>query len=241
MLGRTQEVSLVEYGRRHVEPHRAIKELEESVLICCSREVAAIARVYLLRQLASAGNSSGLDVAPSYSQGRDETSRTRPNAPLELAQPDFACRASDETKKLESTFGLHGEMDEFRRLKVMYPTASLENLPTNRFLPRRWQRVGKMAVAAKTVVKIIVKTPVTTASGAGTASKDFKDPRERHLRGRPFAGPRWGETSNSSCTSLYPSGRDRRRRSRRCRKEKTQDRSAEFASRASYSTSSDSK
>ena len=34
---------------------------------------------------------------------RDETSRTGPNAPLELAQPDFACRASDETKKLEST------------------------------------------------------------------------------------------------------------------------------------------
>ena len=32
------------------------------------------------------------------------------------AQPDFACSASNETKKLE--------MDEFRRRTVMYPTAS---------------------------------------------------------------------------------------------------------------------
>ena len=55
-------------------------------------------------------------MAPSYSRGRDETCRTGPNAPLEPAQPDFACSASNETKKLE--------MDEFRRLKVMYPTAS---------------------------------------------------------------------------------------------------------------------
>ena len=55
------------------------------------------------------------NVAPSYSRERDETSRTGPNAPLELAQSDFACSASNETKKLE--------MDEFRRLKVMYPTA----------------------------------------------------------------------------------------------------------------------
>ena len=114
----------MEYGRRHGEPHREIKELEESVLSCRSREAAATARVSLLRELASAGNSAGLDVAPSYFRGRDETSRTGPNAPLELAQPDFACSALDETKKLESTFGLHGEMDEFRQLKVMYPTAS---------------------------------------------------------------------------------------------------------------------
>ena len=55
------------------------------------------------------------NVAPSYSRGRDETSRTRPNTPLEPAQPDFACSTSNETEKLE--------MDEFRRLKVMYPTA----------------------------------------------------------------------------------------------------------------------
>ena len=33
------------------------------------------------------------------------------------------------------------------------------------------QRVGKMGVAARTVVKIIVKTPATTAGGVGTASK----------------------------------------------------------------------
>ena len=61
--------------------------------------------------------TADLDVAPSYSRGRNETSRTGPNA-----QPDFDCSASDETKKHERTFGLHGEMDEFRRLKVTYPT-----------------------------------------------------------------------------------------------------------------------
>ena len=98
-----------------------------------------------------------------------------------------------------------------------------------------------MGVAASTVVKIIVNTPMTTAGGAGTASKDFKDPRERHPRGRPSAGPRWYETSDSSYTSSHSSRRDRRRRSRRCRKEKTQDRSAEPVSRASYSSSSDPK
>ena len=47
----------------------------------------------------------------------------------------------------------------------------LENLPNSRFLPRRWQRVGKMGVAARTVVKIMRKTPATTAGGAGTGSK----------------------------------------------------------------------
>ena len=61
--------------------------------------------------------TADLDVAPSYSRGRIETSRTGPTA-----QPDFACSAPDETKKHELTFGLHGGMDEFRRLKVMYPT-----------------------------------------------------------------------------------------------------------------------
>ena len=54
-------------------------------------------------------------VAPSYSRRRDETSHTRPNAPLEPAQSDFACSALNETKNLE--------MDELRRLKAMYPTA----------------------------------------------------------------------------------------------------------------------
>ena len=118
----------MENGRHHEELLRAIKELEEDVLSCRFREAAATARVSLLRELASAGNSAGLDVAPSYSRGRDETCRIGPNAPLELAQPDFACSALDETKKLESTFGLHGEMDEFRRQKVMYPTASPREL-----------------------------------------------------------------------------------------------------------------
>ena len=118
----------MEHGRRHGELLRAIKKLEEDVHSCRSREAAATARVSLLRELASADNSAGLDVALRYSRGRDETSRTGPNAPLELAQPDFVCSALDETKKLESTFGLHGEMDEFRRLNIMYSTASHREL-----------------------------------------------------------------------------------------------------------------
>ena len=62
-----------------------LKELEEHVPSCRSREAAATARLSLLRELASAGNYAGLDVAPSYSRGRGETCRTGPNAPLELA------------------------------------------------------------------------------------------------------------------------------------------------------------
>ena len=88
----------------HGELLRAIIELEEDVLSCRSGEAAATARVSLLRGLASAGNSADLDVAPSYSRGRDETSCTGPNAPPELAQTDFACSASDKTKKHEGTF-----------------------------------------------------------------------------------------------------------------------------------------
>ena len=97
-LNRRRDVSLAEYDRRHRELHRAIKDLEESALSCRSRQAAAAARVSLLWELASAGNPAGLDVAPSYSRGRDETSRKEPDAPLESAQPDFVTRASKETK-----------------------------------------------------------------------------------------------------------------------------------------------
>ena len=127
-LDRRRDVSLVEYDRRHRELHRAIKEFEENVLSCRSREAAATARVSLLRELASAGNSAGLDVAPSYSRGWDETSRTEPDATLEPTQLDFACHASKEANKFEPTLGLRGEMDEFRRLKDMYPIASSREL-----------------------------------------------------------------------------------------------------------------
>ena len=127
-LNRRRDVSLAEYDRRHGQLHRAIKELEESVLSCRPREAAATAQVFLLRELASAGHPAGLDVAPSYSRGWDEISRTEPNATLEPAQPDFAPRASKETNKTEPNFELHGEMDEIRRLKVMYPTASTREL-----------------------------------------------------------------------------------------------------------------
>ena len=47
----------------------------------------------------------------------------------------------------------------------LYQVPPLENLPNSRFLPRRYQRVGKMGVAARTVVKIVVKTPAMTADG----------------------------------------------------------------------------
>ncbi|CAN0455569.1 unnamed protein product, partial [Ascophyllum nodosum] len=119
-LDRQRDASLAEHDRRHWELHRAIEDLEESVLSCRSREAAATARVSLLRELASVGNPAGQDVAPSYSRGQD--------TPLEPAQPDFATHALKETNKSEPTFGLHGEMDEFRRLKVMYPTASTREL-----------------------------------------------------------------------------------------------------------------
>ena len=140
-----RDVSLVEYDRRHRELHWAIKELEESVLSCRSREVAATVRVFLLRELASVGNSADLDEAPSYSRGRDETSRIGPNAQLEPAQPDFACSASNETKKLEPTFGFHGEIDEFRRLKVMYPTASPRELAVQVFCQGGGSASGRWA------------------------------------------------------------------------------------------------
>ena len=103
-LDRRRDVSLAEYDRGHRELHRAIKDLEESVLSCRSREVATTARVSLLRELASAGNPAG-------SRGRDETSRKEPDAPLEPVQSDFVTRAPKETNKYELTFGLHGEMD----------------------------------------------------------------------------------------------------------------------------------
>ena len=64
----------------------------------------------------------------SYSRGRDETSRTEPDASLEPARSDFPCRASKATNKFEPTFGLLGEMDEFRRLKATYLSASSREL-----------------------------------------------------------------------------------------------------------------
>ena len=42
-LDRRRDVSLAEYDRCHRELHRAIKDLQESVLTCYSREAAATA------------------------------------------------------------------------------------------------------------------------------------------------------------------------------------------------------
>ena len=93
-------------------------------------------------------------------------------------------------------------MDEFCRLKVMYPTPSPRELAEFQFFARAVaahredgrgsedrgednredtgddRRRGRHSqqVAARIVVKIIVKTPVTTAGGAGTASKWQRGP-----------------------------------------------------------------
>ena len=64
----------------------------------------------------------------SISRRRDETSCTELNTPLEPAPLDFAYRASEGTNKFEPTSGLRGEMDEFRRLKAIYPNASSREL-----------------------------------------------------------------------------------------------------------------
>ena len=57
-LDRRRDVSLAEHDRRQKELHRTINGLPESVLSCHSREATATARFSLLRELASAGNST---------------------------------------------------------------------------------------------------------------------------------------------------------------------------------------
>ena len=103
-----------------------VKELEESILSRRSREVAAKARVSRLRELVSAGNPASPEAGTTLriSRRRDETSCTGPDASLEPAPLDFAYRASEETNTFEPTSGPHGEIDEFRGLKAMYPNAS---------------------------------------------------------------------------------------------------------------------
>ena len=127
-LDRIRDVSLAEFNHRRRKLQRASKELEEIVLSCRSREAATKAQVSVFRELASAKNPGSLEVAPSISRRRDETSRTEPNAPLDPASLDFAGPAYKETTKFEPTFGLRGGMDEFRRLKGMHPNASPREL-----------------------------------------------------------------------------------------------------------------
>ena len=90
-------------------------------------------------------------------------------------------------------------MDEFRRLKSHVPDCTqlppLENLPNPRFLPRRCQRVGKMGVAARTVVKIVVaartvvkivvKTPPTGGKHSQQAAARKRDGMDRPGCSRP--------------------------------------------------------
>ena len=148
---------------------RAVKNVEKSVLSCRSRKVAAKARVSQLQELASAGNPEGpaVGTSPSISRRWDDNSCTELDALV-----DFASRASEETNKFEPTSRLRGDMDEFRRLKVKYPNAPLENLPNLRFLQRRWQGIGKiqeMGAAAREAAETIAKTVMTTSGGEGTA------------------------------------------------------------------------
>ena len=218
----------MEYDRRHTELRPAIKEREESVLSCRSKEATATARISLLRELASSRNSPGLDAAPSYSRGRDETSRTEPDAPLEPAQLDFSCHASKETNKFRPTFGLRGKMDEFRRLESMYPSISSRELA-------EFEAFAKAVAAQREDGRgredrgedNHKDTGDDRRRGRHSSRKDFKNSRERRPGGRPSAGPRWGEKRDSSCSSSDFSRRGRRRRSHRRRKEKNQDRSAE--------------
>ena len=206
------------HDRRHWELHRAIEDLEESVLSCRSREAAATARVSLLRELASVGNPAGQDVAPSYSRGQDEISHKEPDTSLEPAQPDCATHALKETNKSEPTVGLHGEMDEFRRLKVMYPTASTRELAEFQVFAKamaahREDRRGSENRGGDNRGD----TGDDQRRGRHNSRKDLKDYREHRPDGRHSAGPRWDEKSDRSHSSSDSSRRDNRRRSHRRR------------------------
>ena len=98
-----------------------------------------------------------MGTTPSISRKRDETSRTESDAPLEPAPLDFAYRASRETNSLS------------RLSDLVMGIPPLENLPSFRFLQRRWRGIGIMGVAARTAAETIVKTAVTTSGGEGTA------------------------------------------------------------------------
>ena len=138
-------------------------------------------------------------MAPSYSRGRDETSRTEPDASLESAPLDFACRTSKETSKFEPTFGLRDEMDEFRRLKAMDPNASSRELAEF--------QVFAMAVAAYQVHGRGSEDRDgdnredcgdDQRRGRHSSRKDFRDSHERRPGDRPTAGPRLDEKNDSS-------------------------------------------
>ena len=119
-------------------------------------------------------------MAPSYSRGRDETTRTEPDASLEPARPDFPCRASKETNKFEPTFELRGEMDEFRRLKAAHPSASSRELA-------EFQVFAKAVAAHREDGRGSEDRGEDNSEDTGddrrrgrhSSCKDFKDSRER--------------------------------------------------------------
>ena len=129
-------------------------------------------------------------MAPSYSRGRDETSRKEPDAPLGPVQPDFVTRASKETNKFEPTFGLHSKMDEFRRLKVMYLTAPTRELA-------EFHMFAKAMVAHREDGRGSEDrggdnrgdTGDDQRRGRHNSRKDLKDSRERRPDDRPSAEP----------------------------------------------------
>ena len=122
-------------------------------------------------------------------------------------------------------------MDEFRRPKVLYPTASTRDLA-------EFQIFAKVVAAHREGGRGSENrgddnhedTGDDRRRGRHSSRKDFKDSRERRPGDRPSAGPRWDEKSDGSYSNSDFSRRGSRRRSHRRRKVKSQNCSADFAS-----------
>ena len=124
-------------------------------------------------------------------------------------------------------------MDEFRRLKVMYPTASTRELA-------EFQVFVKAMAAHREDGRGSENrggdnrgdTGDDQRRGRHNSRKDLKDYREHRPDGRHSAGTRWDEKSDSSHSSSDSSRRDNQRRSHRRRKGKNRDSSADSSSPA---------
>ena len=127
-----QDVSLVKYGHSHGELHRAIKGRgeassapgpEEKALASEPAPVApripsssSVAFFLTTENQTSAGNCGPR-------RGTELFSGAAFNFPHRAERPaGLRLQRLGRDEEDERTFGLHGEMDEFRRLKVMYPT-----------------------------------------------------------------------------------------------------------------------
>ena len=121
-------------------------------------------------------------------------------------------------------------MDEFRRLKVVYLTASTRELAEFQIFAKAmtahredgWGSENRGGDNRE-------NTGDDQRRGRHNSRKDLKDSRERRPDGRLSAGPRWDKKSDKSYSSSDSSRRDNQRRSHRRRKEINRDRSAEAA------------